>query len=257
LFALVARRVGVPARVVTGFRLTGDGTAVPALSDGRDVTAADAWTWVEVPVVGHGWVVVDPTPVATTEQPAETGSASNATTTTAVDRAETDAVSGAGGTPIAPIGDITLPPAPERPTWPWFVLAAVLGIIVLVPVVASLQRAWYRRRRRRGPPARRAVGAWHDTLETLERSGVRDLESATNTEVVELAVDLDQRVREPVTAVAATANTALFAPDGVDAEAADAAWTSAAQVRTRARRARGWRRGFRAWCSLSGAPEHR
>ena len=254
LYALVARRLGVPARVVSGFRLTRDDRGLPASPDGRDVTAADAWTWVEVPVVGQGWVVVDPTPSTTTEQPSETGSASSVTTTTAVERAQTDAVSGAGGTPIAPPGDLTVPEGPGRPRWPLLIVVGALVLLLLIPLLASLQRLWYRRRRRRGPPVRRAIGAWHDTLETLERSGVRDLDTATNTEVVDRAGSLDERVREPVTVVAATANTALFSPAGVDEVAADVAWASAREVRSAARRGRGWRRRVRGWFSVSRAP---
>jgi hypothetical protein len=60
-FAVVARYIGVPVRVVTGFReplAATTGGVVPAGS--YTLTNRDAWTWDEVPVLGQGWVPVDP-----------------------------------------------------------------------------------------------------------------------------------------------------------------------------------------------------
>ena len=75
-YAVVARYLGVPARVVTGFRVAPPShhEAVPAGS--YKLTDRDTWTWVEIPVEGAGWVIVDPTPAATTtaaSPPARTG----------------------------------------------------------------------------------------------------------------------------------------------------------------------------------------
>lgn len=54
--ALLFRRMGMPARLVAGFR---------AYSDGEVLTArnTDAHAWVEVWISGKGWVPVDPSPV--------------------------------------------------------------------------------------------------------------------------------------------------------------------------------------------------
>ncbi len=67
VFALIARQLGVPARLVTGFRLAGPGSTPAPTVAGKTytVTSADAWTWVELPVSGLGWVVADPTPSKT------------------------------------------------------------------------------------------------------------------------------------------------------------------------------------------------
>ena len=59
--ALMARSLGMPARVVMGFAPTvtaADATSGAAVEvTGRDVTA-----WVEIPFADHGWVAFDPTP---------------------------------------------------------------------------------------------------------------------------------------------------------------------------------------------------
>jgi hypothetical protein len=58
VFTIMARGVGIPARLVTGYR-----------ADTRDpqaglyvVRGTDAHAWVEVYLPGQGWVIVDPTP---------------------------------------------------------------------------------------------------------------------------------------------------------------------------------------------------
>ncbi len=69
-FAVVARYLGVPVRVVTGFRApSAAGASAPLAAGQYEVTNRDAWTWDEVPVVGYGWVVIDATPVLTTADP--------------------------------------------------------------------------------------------------------------------------------------------------------------------------------------------
>jgi hypothetical protein len=66
-FAVVARYLGVPVRLATGFRVpAAASTAGPLPPGSYQLTDRDAWTWDEVPVLGYGWVTVDPTPVRTT-----------------------------------------------------------------------------------------------------------------------------------------------------------------------------------------------
>lgn len=54
--ALLFRRMGMPARLVAGFRAYSDGDVLTARN-------TDAHAWVEVWVSGRGWVPVDPSPV--------------------------------------------------------------------------------------------------------------------------------------------------------------------------------------------------
>lgn len=54
--ALMARQLGVPARVVMGFY------ADPPATGPLEVKGSMAHVWVEVPLAGDGWAVFDPTP---------------------------------------------------------------------------------------------------------------------------------------------------------------------------------------------------
>jgi hypothetical protein len=62
MLAMVARYVGIPARLVTGYRVAADSTGALIPAGTYRITNRQAWAWVEVPVAGLGWVVVDPTP---------------------------------------------------------------------------------------------------------------------------------------------------------------------------------------------------
>ncbi|MDT7549529.1 MAG: hypothetical protein QOE84_1923, partial [Actinomycetota bacterium] len=62
LMALIARKLGVPARIVSGFRIKLPNGTTNLPSGTYSVTTAEAWTWVEIPVRGLGWVVLDPSP---------------------------------------------------------------------------------------------------------------------------------------------------------------------------------------------------
>ncbi|GGO99777.1 transglutaminase-like domain-containing protein [Actinomyces gaoshouyii] len=55
LMMLMCRSLGIPARVVMGFRPSTDG-------DASNVTGEDVYAWVEIPFENHGWVPVDVTP---------------------------------------------------------------------------------------------------------------------------------------------------------------------------------------------------
>ncbi|MBI2681610.1 MAG: DUF3488 domain-containing protein [Acidobacteriales bacterium] len=58
--AILLREVGVPTRIVNGFR----GGELNDISGSYIVRARDAHSWVEVYIAGHGWTEFDPTPPA-------------------------------------------------------------------------------------------------------------------------------------------------------------------------------------------------
>ncbi|WP_159718660.1 transglutaminase-like domain-containing protein [Actinomyces marmotae] len=55
LMMLLCRSLGIPARVVMGFRPATDG-------DASNVTGEDVYAWVEIPFMDHGWTPIDVTP---------------------------------------------------------------------------------------------------------------------------------------------------------------------------------------------------
>lgn len=59
---LLARQLGLPARVVIGFSPPEDESGAPVVADEYVFTGADVDAWVEVAFPGRGWVVFDPTP---------------------------------------------------------------------------------------------------------------------------------------------------------------------------------------------------
>lgn len=252
LYALIARRLGVPARVVTGFRVP-----APAAASGLDhepVAASQAWTWVEVPVTGIGWVAVDPTPTATVA-PAEDRVSADTSTTTTPRQKRTAAVAADTGTPIAPVGDLSQAPGVVAGRSPWVLLLVVLLVAALaVPATVRVRRLQRRRSRQQGNPTERIIGAWQETLEVAARVPRLDLDSMTNTEVATALAQVDPGAAAPGARLAEVANRALFLSERLRPEEADAAWADADAVRAALKAHAGWRGGRRAAGGTDPAP---
>jgi Transglutaminase-like superfamily len=231
LYAMAARYMGVPARVVTGFRIgpTSAGGAVAAGS--YQLTNRQAWAWVEIPVSGIGWVVADPTPDTTsalaapppeTESPATTLPPRQAN---AVPRSELS-----GGHPLARPSTIGGPHPYHMPGW-LLGLIIVAGIALLAlaagPGLAAGRRLWRRRSRRASPdPASLAVGAWLELLDGLSQAGMRAAAGSTSTEVArEAGVSFGPEVIDPVHEVGSLADRAVCSTrEPPDLAGAEQAW---------------------------------
>ncbi|MEO6886778.1 MAG: transglutaminaseTgpA domain-containing protein [Jatrophihabitantaceae bacterium] len=186
LVALIARQLGVPARLATGFRLVDAGQQLPAGS--YDVRTAEAWTWVEIPVIGSGWVVLDPSPGqynGARQQPSVGVSASPLPTVTPSQGAEI--TKGNGGHAIAPKSEV---PHQSRTSNASLLVAILigLGLVVLLLLLFALLRKPMRARRRRGvaDPRLALLGAWYESIDVLAESGLPELSNLTNTEIAEL-----------------------------------------------------------------------
>lgn len=233
LFAMAARYLGVPSRVVSGFRLV-DGPLAGSLPAGTyQVTNRQAWTWVEIPVAGVGWVVVDPTPAATTSAPTPPAAQVKAPTTTlAPPQANAVPRSEVFGHALARRSKIDLPRHHSTPAW--VLLLGALGALVLLvlavgPAQVAIRRAWRRTLRRRGEPSEVVVGAWLDSLDFLAQAGLEVPQAATAQEVAALAASsLDERARPPLERVGRLAEQAIYSSIPVDREAASQAWADRA-----------------------------
>ncbi|HLI24663.1 MAG TPA: transglutaminase domain-containing protein, partial [Acidimicrobiales bacterium] len=235
LFAVVARDVGVPARLVTGFRLAPPGR--PLAPGTYTVTNRQAWTWVEVPVAGLGWVVVDPTP-------ALTGAAHRPPPVAAATTPPTTAAPPANAVPANAPGTHALAPPPRfpraaGPALPLVVVVAgavIAGLALLGALAlgwAAGRRALRRRaRRRREHAPALAVGAWLDLLDGLERAGLPPHPSATAREVgLAVAATFGPDLEEPVARVGALAEQAVCSRAApLDPHAALRAWDASRQV---------------------------
>lgn len=233
-FAILARAVGFPTRVVVGYRL-------PVGADaGRPVTlgGADLAAWPEVALAGFGWVPFNPTPGAK-------GDAKLSVAERELESAISDAVTQTATPPaVAPPVTSNPPGADAGPGSNWWVRLGV-GLAVgvsLVGVGVALLR-WRRGTRGRGDPdpGRRIVAAWRQVVGRLPGPG--DPETWTARDAERVARErLDDATAEVVAELGGLLNEALHAPRPPDRHKAEAAWSLVDPFKMAARRARAERR---------------
>jgi len=232
-FAVVARYLGVPVRVVTGFRAPSAANASAPLPAGTyDLTNRDAWTWDEVPVVGYGWVVVDATPVLTTADPSAPSEPVKAAPRAPAKQATALPGKGAAHAIAKPVNvKLTLP---LHLDWALVSGAGLPIAIILTLLIGGLGVPALRRRLRRlarrrlDDPALLATGAWLELLDGLSRLGVEVPSSATSSDVAAQVADrFGEDLGPAVELVGTLADQALYSTElPVDPESARAAWES-------------------------------
>lgn len=225
-FAVAARQLGVPSRIVVGYRLP-----TPLRWDhGREVVTEDMiHAWPEVWFNEVGWVRFEPTNTSnsTSEQTARTpavGDDASASRAAALPDLQDPVL----------IPDLREASATQRRL---IILAIAMAVPLLVLVGIVILKRVRRQRRRTGEPAERITGAWQEARETLEVFGLPSSRSST---VIELAEQLNEaghmKVAIPVAKMASTVTSALYAPEAPSAEQADAMWAESDAVRTEAHR---------------------
>jgi hypothetical protein len=213
-YAVMARSLGIPARVAVGFT---PGT----LTDGvYHVTSHDAHAWPEIHLAGMGWVhLFDPTPsshdvpVGGSALPNDSPSSGVTTPTqpppTAVTVPPTGSANPPSGTGTPSGAGTTTPVTPtvaptssssSSGTGPWLavllvVLAVVLVVGAYVGAVLGLKRRRRHRRHDAADPAVAVTGAWAEALDRLHEASV--VPGATQT-------PLDLAATVPFTTGAAT-----------------------------------------------------
>ena len=235
--AMVARYLGVPARLVTGYRVAPNSTGASVPAGTYQVTNRQAWAWVEIPISGLGWVVVDPTPDSRSPTTVAPPVAASATATTlpppqanAVPESELG-----GGHALAKPSTVKTPIS--HPT-PWWVetLAGLGGAVALAlllgPVQAEVRRLRRRRARCSSDPAHLAVGAWLEVLDGLQQAGMVAGPGATGAEVAaEAALHFGPDVADPVREVALVADQAMCCTVPPELPVAEGAWQSSRSIR--------------------------
>jgi hypothetical protein len=235
-YAVVARYLGVAARVVTGFRVPVS-TGHPAVLPGSyTLTDRDTWTWVEVPLRGVGWVIVDPTPAATTTAASPPPEQVRATPTT-VPR---QATALPGNSAAHAIAKPTKVPnsRPVHMNWPLVLGVGIPGAIIIGVLAGGLLVPAIRRRLRRvarhqpADPSLLAAGAWLEFLDGLSRLGLDVSPSATSSEVADQVADrFGEDFGPPTRFVGAAADQALYSTVWPLEEArARTAWDSQRQL---------------------------
>lgn len=235
LLALIARDLGVPARVVTGFRVVPPvGTNV--LPAGRyDVTTADAWSWVEIPVSNVGWVVLDGSPAkfSADKKPTESGAPPPSSSSAPPSRNPLITAGHNGGHAAAPPAHI--PHSGSSPTHALLIgllVAIVLLIAVVLAILLSRKRVRAARRRRSPDPRLRVVGAWQENLDMLAETGLPDLSALTSAEIAGLAGEqFGPHVAAGTASLGAAANSVVYSSAVPDDAAAADAWRNHRVVR--------------------------
>lgn len=226
-FALMARSLGYPARVVMGFApevLEGGG---PVEVTGDDVTA-----WVEVAFADVGWVSFNPTPDET-DIPQDQ-----------VPKPQSEPQPQVRQPPRADNDDEDLlsPVELDNTTdddnglpflLPGWVIA--LGLSVLIPaavifvpmlVVAFIKRRRANRRRAAAAGHDRVAGAWEELTDQYSELGFDVPSRVTRLRVAE---QLESQLAEPVRlrTLAAETDEAVFSGREIDAQRSDVVWTEA------------------------------
>jgi hypothetical protein len=225
-YVALARSVGIPARLVVGFR-------APAGKDAggwSTVRNRDALAWPEVAVEGVGWWPLDPAGQADSQQSAVPGSAADVT-----DQARAEVP------PASKIEDPEVAPAPkENPTdrgWDGikvpvlaiFVTSASLLVLWLLGVpLLKLVRA-FRRKRRTGNAA--VVGAWAEARDRLRSHGVQVTSGMTVRDLALASAEVaDSRAQAGLVVVARSVDQALWSGGPGSAETTDLAWHGVREV---------------------------
>jgi transglutaminase-like putative cysteine protease len=207
-FAVLARSVGLPSRVVLGFRAGPDGV----------VRGRDSLAWPEIYFSGYGWYAFDPTP-GTADPAAEQ-----------VKRAALIRL-GQQGNPVVPVPSPTptapVTPSPRPTSGPVSrpgsaagpppatllapvspVVAAVAAVLLALAILASLRAARRYRHRRAG-----VRGAWSELLDLLVLLGRPAPASRATVDIAgDLAVAAPAAQPHPALRLAQAADRAAFAP---------------------------------------------
>lgn len=222
-FALLAREIGFPARVVMGFV---DGNA-----DGR-MSGSELTAWVEIQDAKRGWLAVDPNP-----EPREI-TQQKKSTEDAIARPRTVLP------PDTPRQEDTITPrmdeSPQQPQPepdPWLVLLKAvwwwtwrvgLSLIILTSplwVLALIEALRRRARRRRDRKELTVSGAWDEARDEAIDAGVGVHRAQTRREVAEAAGSGGLAV------LARRADELSFAPRGAQRADVDEVWASVKGVR--------------------------
>ncbi|GAA4241958.1 transglutaminase-like domain-containing protein [Actinomadura meridiana] len=222
-YALLARTLGLPSRVVVGF----DGGN--RVGDTVQVRSGDVMVWPEVKFDGLGWIRFNPLPDSA-RRSKKNDSVAAGETEQKLEQAQKNAASqqrgqGPGNTPQK---EPKKPAAADsdEPT-PWWVFASIAVVVLLIGYVFAVLLApvLRKRRRRAGPPSARITGAWHQALDHLADVGLSTARTLTAHEVARFgASNVGDDAHGQLGPLADLVNRSRFAASHPDPDAADRAW---------------------------------
>ncbi|WP_435771259.1 transglutaminase domain-containing protein [Nocardioides sp. SYSU DS0651] len=245
--ALAGQRLGLPIRVVIGFKVPPGGGPVR----GEDVTA-----WTEVKLEGAGWVPFEPTPPEDQKLRRPNDDPDEEPQPQVLQPPRVP------GEPKEATDNLQQGDGRRRGLDILEVLGTVLGVVLDVAKVALLLsplwgvllfKAVRRRRRRRAADATlRLTGAWRELADRMRDLGVRPAPGATRREsAYATAVRYDA---VPVVALAHAADRHVYGPVRPTLDEARAYWADVDTALARIRRATPWWRRVAARFSLASVP---
>jgi transglutaminase-like putative cysteine protease len=210
-FVLLARSLGVDARVATGFVVPPDELEAPL-----SLRSSHATAWPEVLVGDVGWVAYDPTPEQRNDGPIEQPPQPSAQSPAAAqppivqptEQADDDR-------------DESVSTDDGSGRWAsvrtWLVRTGAVAGLALLPfalvigTILSIKAIRRRRRLRHGDPARRIVGAWANATDALIDAGLTIEPAWTDQRIAESAgVTIDGVVHGEVHSLAERATAMTF-----------------------------------------------
>ncbi|MEV5751673.1 DUF3488 and transglutaminase-like domain-containing protein [Actinoallomurus sp. NPDC052308] len=224
-YAVMARSLGLPTRIVVGFRPGVGGNGA------WQVRSGDVLVWPEVDFAGLGWVPFFPTPeqagasgksdsvpAGETQQKLEAAQKSAAAARTK------DTGSGQKGTP--PPKTPIRRPHKTSSTPPWLYGLAAVPALPAVYLLGVLIVPVLRRRRRRGgaTPAERITGAWAQTREALGAVGLPAETALTAHEVAGFGAQRISGAESHLRPLADLVNRSQYAATPPGPDTAEAAW---------------------------------
>ncbi len=246
LFALGARDLNLPSRVVVGYRIPvdGGGTSFTALS-------TELHAWPEIHFAGLGWAPFEPTPLLPEQlPPAEMA----APTTSVVEREPAAEQATADEAPPEAPPPTPPPHASGPPAFLWLVLG-FLALVTLYLGVLFGSRRWVRARRHRGPAEQQILGAWAQARDVLATDDAAVPPALTPAEVLDRLTTNRVPARgagapsaasddaaladlEPLARLAPLVSVATYDTRGATGEQAAEAWAAVDDLARRVRRHR-------------------
>ncbi len=232
-FTVMARSLGVPSRLVVGYRvvaLDAAGVAQPV----EQVTSAELHAWSEVHLTGLGWVAFDPSPLDPTAGEREPTEPEQGPGTTIAQGQVVDA--GGGGPEETGPTESDTPRSSEGFAGILRLAIGIVGLALLAIVgamgfVLAAKRRRRRRRRTAPTPAARLLGAWDEAQDRLTETGIEIDPSMTAAEIGQAAsASMSRAAVAPLIALVPDVRRAVFAAQPPNAAMADQAWARVAEL---------------------------
>jgi transglutaminase-like putative cysteine protease len=245
-FAILARSLGIPTRVVVGFvkdpdnqnpadaTNSGESGESAAQEEGANsdpstitFTAADARAWPEVLFADAGWVPFDPTPKAgsTAREPKPEAGGADEVAATAPDTVPPSTIA----EDVKPATETSK--ATKLAPWVWFVLLGITVLLGTFGFAASIVRK--RRANQRQQRGRLAIfGAWQQATRSLAACQQRMGPGDTVHDFAQRAASVDrfQTLSEPLSTMALACEKSQFSPSEPTDDEIAKAWAASDQV---------------------------